>query len=78
MLREAAASPDPMGALGASVERTVSAALANPETLRMLEALTGQALKDVPEELRQALTAFAASMFAHTRREMLQPRRSVP
>ena len=78
MLREAAASPDPMGALGDSLERTVSAALANPETLRMLEALTGQALRDVPDDLRHALMAFAASMLAHTRREMMQSRRGAP
>ena len=78
MLREAAASPDPMGALGDTLERTISAALENPETLRMLEALTGQALKDVPDDLRHALMAFAASMLAQTRREMMQSRRGVP
>jgi hypothetical protein len=61
ILREAAASPDPVAALAESVERSVVAALANPETARLVEALTGHAFKDVPEELRQAIVAFAVS-----------------
>jgi len=74
ILREAAASPDPVAALADSVERSVSAALASPETMRLVEALTGHAFKDVPEELRQAIVAFTVSAFAKLRREMLQGR----
>ncbi len=76
MLREAAASPDPVAALAGSVERSVSAALANPETMRLVEALTGQAFKDVPEELRQAIVAFTVSAFAKLRKDMLYGRRA--
>ena len=74
MLREAAASPDPVAALAGSVERSVSAALANPETMRLIAALTGQAFKDVPEELRQAIVAFTVSAFAKLRRDTLHGR----
>ena len=76
MLREAAASPDPMTALGESLERNLAAAVVNPETVRMVEALTGQALKEVPEGLRNAIVAFAVSMLNNARREML-PNRSI-
>ncbi|RPI46188.1 MAG: hypothetical protein EHM59_08120 [Betaproteobacteria bacterium] len=78
MLREAAASPDPVTALGDSLERSLAAALASPETVRMVEALTGQAFKDVPEELRLALAAFATSVLHHARREMLRRRSASP
>ena len=74
VLREAAASPDPVAALGESLERSLDAALASPETIRMVEALTGQAFKDVPEELRLALVAFGRSVLHHARREMLRKR----
>ena len=76
MLREAAASPDPVAALADSVERTVAAAVASPESVRLVEALTGQAFKDVPAELRQAIVEFAVSAFAKMRRDMLQGRRA--
>jgi hypothetical protein len=78
MLREAAASPDPVTALGESLERSLAAALASPETVRMVEALTGHAFKDVPEELRLALAAFATSALHHARREMLRKRSAPP
>lgn len=69
VLREAAASPDPLAALGDSIERSIAAAGTNPQTLRTIEALTAQALKDAPPELRQALLAFIVSTLKQARRE---------
>jgi len=78
ILREAAASPDPAAALGESLERALVAAMASPDTLRILEAMTGQALQEVPYELRQAMVAFATSMLAQMRRDLAQNRRQSP
>ena len=78
ILREAAASPDPAAALGESLERALAAAMANPDTLRILEGMTGQALQEVPYELREAMVAFATSMLAQMRRELAQNRRQSP
>jgi hypothetical protein len=78
ILREAAASPDPLAALAESVGHHAQAALASPEAMRLVEAFAGQALRDVPEDLRQALTSFALSVAAQMRREMLYGRRSTP
>ena len=61
-----------MVALGESLERTLASAVASPESLRLAEALVAQAFTDVPEELRQPLALFAASMLASLRRDMLQ------
>jgi len=69
VLREAAASPDPLGSLGDAIERSVTSAATNPRTLKTIEALTAQALKDAPPELRQALLAFIVSTLKHARRE---------
>ncbi len=77
ILREAAAQPDPVEALGEAVERRLAAALANPNTLRMAESALQQALRDAPPELREPLAAFALSVLRSMRRDMLaQPRRS--
>jgi hypothetical protein len=76
ILREAAAQPDPVEALGDAVERRLSAALANPNTMRMAESALQQALQDAPPELREPLAAFALSVLRNMRRDMLaQPRR---
>lgn len=72
LLREAALSPDPMSALGETFERKLGAVLRSPETLRLIEALLGQAFKDVPLELREPLTMFAHSMLGSMRRDMLE------
>jgi len=69
VLREAAASPDPLDALGRTLERSVASAAADPRTLKTIEALTSQALKDTPPELRHALIEFIAGALAHARRE---------
>ena len=69
VLREAAASPDPLDALGRTLERSVAAAAADPRTLKTIEALTSQALKEAPPELRQALFEFISGALAHARRE---------
>lgn len=74
VLREAAASPDPLAALGDTIERSIASAATNPQTLRTIEALTAQALKDAPPELRQALLAFIVSTLKQVRREVGQPR----
>ena len=82
ILREAAASPDPAAALADALDRSLSAAMASPEALRVLEAVTNQVMKDVPDDLREAMVAFAASLFAQIRRDLVQnrsqSRRSVP
>jgi hypothetical protein len=75
MLREAAASPDPLNALGDSLERKLMSALRSPEASRLMEALLAQAFRDAPEELREPLTLFAGSMLDSVRRELLEERR---
>jgi hypothetical protein len=69
VLREAAASPDPLDALGRTLERSVASAAADPRTLKTIEALTSQALKEAPPEWRHALIEFIAGALAHARRE---------
>lgn len=69
VLREAAADPDPLEALGRTLERSVAAAAADPRTLRTIEALTAQALKDAPPELRQALLQFIVGALERARRD---------
>lgn len=69
VLREAAASPDPLDALGRTLERSVASAAADPRTLKTIEALTASALKDAPPELRKALFEFIAGALAHARRD---------
>jgi hypothetical protein len=71
ILREAAAAPDPVEALGDAVERRLAAALANPNTMRLAESALQQALQDAPIELREPLTAFALGVLRNMRREML-------
>jgi hypothetical protein len=68
-LREAAASPDPLAALGDTIERSAASAAADPRTLQTIESLAVHALKDAPPELRQALVDFVASTLRHARRE---------
>lgn len=68
-LREAAASPNPLDALGRTLERSLASAAADPRTLQTIEALTASALKDAPPELRKALFEFIAGTLAHARRE---------
>jgi hypothetical protein len=70
ILREAAAAPDPVEALGDAVERRLGAALANPNTMRLAESALQQALQDAPPELREPLTAFAIGVLRNMRREM--------
>ena len=74
VLREAAASPDPLATLGETIDRSVTSAMASPQTFKTIEALTAQALKEAPPELRQALLAFIASALKHARREGSQAR----
>ena len=77
ILREAAAAPDPVEALGDAVERRLAAALANPNTMRLAESALQQALQDAPVELREPLTAFALGVLRNMRRDMLaRPRQS--
>jgi hypothetical protein len=78
ILREAAAQPDPVEALGNAVERRLAAAAANPHTMRLAEAALAQAFQDAPPELREPLAMFASSVLHSMRRELLkepQPRR---
>jgi hypothetical protein len=71
LLREAAASPDPLSTLGDSLERKLQFALRSPEFAQVAEGLIGQAVKDVPAELREPLALFAVAMLNNLRREML-------
>jgi hypothetical protein len=78
ILREAAAQPDPVDALGNAVERRVVAALVDPNTMRLVESALRHAFQDAPLELREPLALFASSVLHSMRREMLQdmgPRR---
>ena len=71
LLREAAASPDPLSTLGDSLERKLQFALRSPEFAQLAEGLIGQAVKDVSPELREPLALFAIAMLNNLRREML-------
>lgn len=70
LLREAAQSPDPLNALGETLERKLMFALRSPEMARLVEALVGQAFRDVPLELREPLAQFAQSMLHSMRRDL--------
>ena len=72
ILREAAAQPDPVEALGNAVERRLAAAAANPNTMRLAEAALAQAVQDAPPELREPLAQFATSVLHSMRRELLK------
>ncbi len=69
MLREAAASPDPVAALGESLERKLSLALSSPEAMRALEAALARGLQDVPADLREPLASFAGSLLRGAQRD---------
>ena len=75
ILREAAAQPDPVDALGSAVERRIVAALADPNTMRLVESALKHAFQDAPVELREPLALFAASVLHSMRSEMLQDMR---
>lgn len=71
ILREAAAQPDPVEALGNAVERRVAAALADPNTMRLVESGLKEAFRDAPEALREPLALFAMSVLRSMRRDVL-------
>jgi hypothetical protein len=75
ILREAAAQPDPVDALGNAIERRIEAALADPNTMRLVERALQHAFQDAPVELREPLALFAASVLQNMRREILQDMR---
>jgi hypothetical protein len=78
VLREAAASPDPLEALGRTLERMAASAAADPRTLETIEALSAQVLKEAPPELREALVGFILGALDHARRERQAPRPAAP
>ena len=71
LLREAAASPDPMTALGDSLDRKILFALHSPEFLGLIDGLIGNAVQEAPSELREPMARFAESILNNMRREML-------
>lgn len=71
VLREAAASPDPIQALANALERKLMFALRNPELARLAESAIGEAVKDAPSELREPLALFAIALLGNFRHEML-------
>ena len=78
ILREAAAQPDPVEALGNAVERRIVSALADPNTMRLVEKALQHAFQDAPVELREPLALFAASVLHNMRRDILQDRHPRP
>ncbi len=74
VLREAAASPDPVAALGDSIERKLMFALRSPELAQLLDQLIADAVKEAPQDLREPLAQFAGAMLESFRREMLDRR----
>ena len=76
ILREAAAQPDPVEGLGNAIERRVASALADPNTMRLVEGALRRALREAPEELREPLAEFVSALVRDLRHEMLQDRRS--
>lgn len=78
ILREAAAQPDPVEALGNAVERRVAAALADPNTMRLVESGLKEAFRDAPEALREPLALFAISVLRSMRRDVLYERTPQP
>ena len=72
VLREAAASPDPIATMGESLERKLAFALRSPEFARLLDQLIADAVKEAPQELREPLAQFAGAMVSNLRREMLE------
>jgi hypothetical protein len=75
ILREAAAQPDPVEALGNAVERRIVTALADPNTMRLVESALRHAFQDAPVELREPLALFASSVLHNMRNEMLRDMR---
>jgi len=71
VLREAAASPDPITTMGESIERKLAFALRSPEIALLLDQLVASAVKDAPLELREPLAQFATAMLNNLRRDML-------
>jgi hypothetical protein len=78
ILREAAAQPDPVDALGNAVERRIVAVLSDPNTMRLVERALQHAFQDAPVELREPLALFAASVLHNMRRDILQDMRPRP
>ena len=74
VLREAAASPDPVATFAESLERKLVFALRSPETARFVDQLIAEAVKEAPQELREPLAQFASAMLNNFRREMLDRR----
>ena len=74
VLREAAASPDPVAALGDSIERKLVFALRSPELAQLLDQLIADAVKQAPQDLREPLAQFAGAMLNNFRRELLDRR----
>ena len=74
VLREAAASPDPVATAAESLERKLVFALRSPETARFVDQLIAEAVKEAPQELREPLAQFASAMLNNFRREMLEKR----
>jgi hypothetical protein len=74
VLREAAASPDPVAALGDSIERKLVFALRSPELAQLLDQLIAEAVKQAPQDLREPLAQFAGTMLNNFRRELLDKR----
>jgi len=72
LLSEAAASPDPMVALGDSLERKLLLALRSPEFSELINGLIGQAAEEAPAELREPIALFAIATLNSLRREMLE------
>lgn len=72
LLREAAASPDPMNALGETLQKRLASVLRSPEAARLIESLIAQAFKDAPTELREPLALFAQSMLKNMRRDLFE------
>jgi len=71
LLREAAASPDPMTALGDALERKLLFALRSPEISQLIDGLIGHAANEAPAELREPIALFALAILKNLRREML-------
>lgn len=76
LLREAAASPDPISTLGSSFERVLGNFVRSPQAAQLLQGLIGAAVRDVPEELREPLAQFAGSMLNGLRSDLLREPRT--
>lgn len=76
VLREAAASPDPLATFADSLERKLSFALRSPELARLLDQLIADAVKDLPADLREPLAQFAGAMLNTLRSDLLARRQA--